>query len=156
MKSKILGCVLVLAMSLFIFNASQAQNKVISGKSNVTKLTLKPDYKRGLPPNLFVEMTFEDDNNNLILEANEGAILKLSISNKGKGPAQGLEIFIVDDQNDRELKIGDGQEIFYIYPDNSVDVVIPMEAGFDIKTADHRLEINVKEHFGYDMDPACC
>jgi hypothetical protein len=147
--------ILFVALICSMFTLSLfSQNKVISGKSQVTHLDLTPEYTRGLPPNLFVEMTFEDDNNNLILEANESAKLILNISNKGKGAAQGLKVFVVDDQNDREFKIGDGQEIFYIPAEQSVEVVIPIKAGFNIKTAEHKLEITVKEHFGYDMDPA--
>lgn len=150
---KIAYILLFISLGFIISSSIQAQ-KVISGKSSVTKLALTPEYERGLPPNLFVEMTFEDDNNNLILEATESARLILNISNKGKGSAQGLRVYVVDDQSDKELTIGDGQEIFYIHPDKSIKVVIALEAGFDIKTADHKFEINVKEHFGYDMDPA--
>ncbi|MDT8394740.1 MAG: caspase family protein [Bacteroidales bacterium] len=145
--------ILLIIIVITGLNDATAQ-KVISGKSSLTKLSLSPEYERGLPPNLYVEMTFEDDNNNLILEATESAKLILNISNKGKGAAQGLHVNVIDDRNDKNLKIGDGQEIFYVHPGKSVDVVIPLEAGFDIKTAEHKLEINVKEHFGYDMDPA--
>ncbi len=61
---------------------SEAQ-KVISGRSQSQKVTIKPEYARGLPPNLFVNLSFEDDNKNGILEANEKARLKLNISNEG-------------------------------------------------------------------------
>jgi len=145
--------------ALFLFfvvilaTTSQAQ-KVISGKSDNTRLTIKPEYKIGIPPNLFVEMSFEDDNNNLILEANEKARIILNIKNKGKGPAQGLVVTVKDNQNDPEFKLGDGQEIPFLYPDNTMKVTIPIQAGFNIQSAGHKLEINIKEHFGYDMDPA--
>ena len=69
----------------FMISGSYAQ-KTVSGKSESTRLVLKPKYKRGLPPNLFVNLSFEDDNNNGILEPDESAVIKLSITNKGKGP----------------------------------------------------------------------
>lgn len=128
--------------------------KVISAKSPNTRLTVKPEYKRGIPPDLYVEMNFEDDNNNSILEANESAKLTLLIKNKGKGPAQGLNVTVKDSIRDPEFKLGDGQEIPFLYPDNSINITIPIHADLNIKSAKHKLEINVKEYFGYDMDPA--
>jgi len=127
--------------------------KEISGKSQVTHLKITPEYKRGLPPILYVDMIFEDDNNNGIIEANENARLHLTISNKGKGPAQGLLVTLKSNINDPAFKIGDRQEIPFLYPDNDIQVTIPMQAGFSVNTAEHLIEINITEHFGYDMDP---
>jgi hypothetical protein len=117
-------------------------------------MTFTPDYKRGLPPNLFVELNFQDDNGNGILEAEESAELDLKITNKGKGPAQGLKVKVKDNISDRNLDISDDKEISYLQPDKSVTVTVPLKAGVDVKTAEHKLQINVTEHFGYDMDPA--
>jgi len=147
---KIFTC---LFLFIVMFISSGYGQKEISGKSTNTRLTIKPDYKRGIPPNLFVEMNFEDDNNNLILEANESARLILIIKNKGKGPAQGLNVTVKDNLKDPEFKLGDGQEIPFLYPDNNIKITIPIQAGFNIQSAEHKLEINVKEYFGYDMDP---
>jgi len=138
---------------LFTCSISFGQ-KTISGQSAPTKLKITPKYKRGLPPNLFVNLSFEDDNNNGILEPNEKAVLKLSITNKGKGAAQGLKIEVIDSQFDRNLVIRDGQIIPFIHPDQTVIVDIKLSAGFDVKTAEHKLSIKVSEHFGYDMDDA--
>ncbi len=140
---------------LLIFNAMKSEaQKVISGRSQPQKVSIKPEYERGLPPNLFINLSFEDDNKNGILEANESARLNLNISNKGKGPAQGLKINVKDDKIDAALSILDGQEIAFIYPGKSVVVTIELSAGMWIMSSDHKLQIDVKEHFGYDMDPA--
>ena len=40
-----------------------------------------------LPPNIFVELQFVDDNANGLLEAEENARLILKIRNEGNGPA---------------------------------------------------------------------
>ncbi len=130
-----------------------SQSNVISGKSQAVKFNLTPKFERGLPPNLFVNMVFEDDNNNGILEADEKARLNLVISNKGKGPAQGLKIKVINDTYDAALKISDGIEVPYLYPDQTTSVTVPIEAGREIKSSDHKLEISITEHFGYDMDP---
>ncbi|MBK6346833.1 MAG: caspase family protein [Bacteroidales bacterium] len=146
-------CFLVVGCFAFLPVKSFSQ-KVISGHSQAQKVTIKPEYKRELPPNLFVNLSFEDDNRNGILEASEKARLNLSITNKGKGPAQGLKITVKDNITDNDLTIRDGQEIAFIYPDKSATVTVELSAGMWIKSAEHKLQIDVKEHFGYDMDPA--
>ena len=108
----------------------------ISGKTSGHTFSYKPTYERGVPPNLFVDMSFADDNGNGILECSESANLKLQITNKGKGKAQGLKILIKDSFIDKNFTIGETSEIYFIQPDKTVDVEIPIKAGFDIKTAD--------------------
>jgi hypothetical protein len=52
-----------LFLFFILFTHTGFSQKVISDKSENTRLIIETDYKRGLTPNLFVEMTFEDDNN---------------------------------------------------------------------------------------------
>ncbi len=98
--------------------------------------------------------SFADKNNNGILEADESAKLQLSITNKGKGPAQGLKVQVNNDIYDPALKIIDGVEIPFLYPGQSTEVSISIQAGRQIKSAEHKLKISITEFFGYDMDPA--
>ena len=135
------------------------------------------EFKRGLPPNLFVELGFKDENDNGILEAGENGEIRLKITNKGKGKAQGLKVFVKksvalklqsngdekektvnvyleNEQVNENLKIKDQKSIKFLDPGETKQISIPLEAGLNIPTAEHKLEINVKEHFGYDMDPA--
>ena len=136
---------------LLAFTGSIMAQKVVSGKSKPTHVVLKPEYKRGMPPNLYVDLTYEDGNKNGILEPNEVSVLKLKITNKGKGPAQGLLIKVSDNVYDPEFHILDGQKIPYLYPGQTTEVNVPIKAGFDIKSKEHKLKISVSEHFGYDM-----
>lgn len=144
----------ILTGLLLLLIADGNAQKVISARSAVQRVTIKPEYSRGLPPNLFVNLSFEDDNKNGILEAGEKGRLTLNIMNKGKGPAQGLKITVKDNLKDTDLVIRDGQEVAFIYPDKTASIAVEIEAGMWIKTAEHKLQIDVKEHFGYDMDPA--
>ena len=146
--------IITVILFMFLFVSVTNAQKVISGKSSSTRLVLKPEFKRGLPPNLFVNMSFEDENNNGIIEADESAILVLSITNKGKGPAQDLLVKVKDETYDPEFLIDDVKKIPYIYPEQTTIVNIPIKAGFNIKSAEHKLEISVSEYYGYDMDPA--
>ncbi|NQT34894.1 caspase family protein, partial [bacterium] len=119
---------------------------------NTIKLWIR-ELIRGLPPNLLAELNFEDWNGNGILEANESATIEIAITNKGKGPAHRLEVVVEDDHHDTALALGK-QKINRLDPDKSFEVTILLTAGIDLKSAEHRLKINVLEYFGYDMDPA--
>lgn len=144
---------MLIIISIFGFIISYSQN-IISAKSKPAKLTLDPEYKRGLPPNLFAVLSFEDYNNNGILEANENAKIILEISNQGKGPARELRILVKDSINDPYLSIGMVDNIPFLLPEQSKKIVIPLLAGIDIKAAEHKISIEIKEFFGYDMSPA--
>lgn len=138
---------LILSISLFA-------QKTIEGTSTAKKITIEPKYEKGFPPNLFADLRFSDTNGNGIVESEESAELKLTITNKGKGKAQGLTILVEDDIMDKNFLIEDKKKVYFIDPEESVLIKIPIKAGFNVKTAEHKLKINVKEHFGYDMDPA--
>ena len=108
---------------------------------------------RGLPPDLFAELNFKDDNNNGILEALENATIFIKITNKGKGNAQDLKVHVEDNLTDNDLTIGDFS-LNLLEPGKSIDISIPIKAGLNIKTTEHRLKLKVAEYFGYDMDDA--
>jgi hypothetical protein len=128
--------------------------KVITGKSNSFNVDIHPKYELGLPPILFLDLSFKDENHNGILEAEEHAVLDLTISNKGNGVAQGLRIKVKDLNHDPALSVHDGQEIAFIYPDTSMTIHVDLKANRFIKSALHELKIIVSEHYGYDMDTA--
>jgi len=151
-KKQFIICFLLL---IILFKPVIISQQVISGSSEVQKFQMKPSYERGLPPNLFTDLQFSDANGNGIIEANENAELRLTITNKGKGVAQDLRIKVTDELTyDKDFRIGEGRDILYLHPDKSIEVTIPLYAGFDIRSAEHKLKISVLEHFGYDMDPA--
>lgn len=144
----------LLCISLIIISGSLFSQEEIRAKSEKYKFKYTPKYERGIPPNLFVDMSFSDENGNGILESNESAILKLQITNKGVGKAQGLNIKIKDNYYDNNFNIDKTSEIYFIQPEETKNIEIPIHTGFSVKTAEHKMEINVTEYFGYDMDPA--
>jgi hypothetical protein len=141
---------IICILSFSIISLSQ----VASGKSNTVTMKIEPKYEFTLPPNLFVDMDFKDDNGNGIIESDESAILTLNITNKGVGPAQGLKIKLTSQIYDPAFSIGPEISIKEIKPGESQKFEIPLKAGFNVKSNEHNLEINVTEYFGYDMDPA--
>jgi len=145
---------LLIIISIIAFLSPVQSQKVVSAKSQPTKIELNPEYKRGLPPILYASLSFEDDNNNSILEANEKAKITLDIRNQGKGPAQDLRVTVKDSIVDPNLLIGIVGKIPFLLPNEQTRIVIPLSAGMEIKSAEHKLTLEIKEYFGYDMDPA--
>ncbi len=110
---------------------------------------------RGLPPNLFADLEFIDDNRNGILESRESAKLKITLSNQGGGDALLLEVKIKPEKYDKSLRIENpNKKINVLHPSEKVVIEIPIATDIDLKTATHRLAINVSEYYGYDMEPA--
>ena len=144
---------LFLFLALLSWMMHTVAQTVVSGKSEPTKIFIKPEYKRGLPPILYADFEFNDENGNGIIEANEKATLSVLITNKGKGAAQDLAVSVGDNKPDRYFIIGSTGVIPFLMPDQSIKVVIPLEAGMEVRSEEHKLEINIREHFGYDMDP---
>ncbi len=146
---KIIYFFLVLNLSVSSFINAQS-----SGTSKTVDLNLSKPYIRGLPPNIFVELQFVDDNANGLLEAEENARLILKIKNEGSGPAQGLQISLKSNVSDPELQIEPNKLIRLIKPNETKVVEMKIKAGFFIKTNQHKIDINITEHFGFDMDQA--
>lgn len=119
---------------ILFFAGSVFSQKIISGKSLPMRFKIDTEYKRGIPPNLYVSLSFEDSNSNGILEADESAKLLVSIANKGKGPAYGLKILVNDNSTDLALKITDEMVIPVLNPDQSTVVDVPIKADRGIKS----------------------
>lgn len=109
---------------------------------------------RGFPPNLFAELAFNDDNGNGILEAEENAELSIKIINNGEGNAYDLKINIKDNNPDASFKYLNPEIIDILKPNKAKTINIPINTDIELKTLEHKLQIDVMEKFGYDMDPA--
>ncbi len=121
-----------------------------SSKTNVYTKYTRPD----LPPDLYAELKFNDDNTNGILEAHESSYLEVTITNKGGGEAQGLGLTVTDNLKSPDITIGSIKIDKVLKPGKSTSVKIPISTNKNIKTEQHRFEIAVTEYFGYDMDKA--
>lgn len=154
----------VWALDYFLISrtASKAKNRkpgeieMDVHKSDLLSFETQPKFisTRGLPPNLFADLAFNDANGNGIVEAGEKAEINITLSNQGKGNAMNLNVQVTDNFSDPSLKTGQVQEIPVIAPGGSVKITIPITTDMDLKTAEHKLQINVTEKYGYDMDPA--
>jgi len=128
--------------------------RIIKERSNAVDAKIEPTFEFTYPPVLYVNMEFKDETGDGVINANENAKLILEFFNRGSGPAQGLNITFKSNRRDPAFTISDAIYIPFIAPNSSHKVTIPMEAGFNVESLEHHIEINVTEHFGYDMDPA--
>lgn len=140
-----------LALLLVFMNIAVFSQERINSVSNNQKISFEPQFERGLPPELKSEISFDDGNNNNILEANETAFLKIKIWNEGVGPAQGVKI-IIQDNTGEGLDFIEEYTANFIFPNQIKTWEIPILAKHDIKTNKHNVEIKIEEHFGYDAD----
>lgn len=143
---------LYLAAALVLFNFLVFSQNEINSQSESKVVNFEPQYKRGLPPELTTEISFEDANKNNIFEANEYAILRVKLENIGLGPAQGIKINI-NDKTGAGFEFKDAISTYFIFPNQIKEFEIPIIANVDLKTAKHNIEIEISEHFGYDVDP---
>ncbi|MHC1703976.1 MAG: caspase family protein [Tenuifilaceae bacterium] len=110
---------------------------------------------RSLPPNLFADLEFIDDNKNGILENRENAKLKITLSNQGGGDAMLLKVNVMSNITEKSMKIDNAiQSINVLRPNEKKEIIVPITTDIDLKTETHRLAINVSENYGYDMEPA--
>jgi hypothetical protein len=110
---------------------------------------------RSLPPNLFADLEFIDDNHNGILEDRENAKLKITLSNQGGGDAMLMEVNVTSDMVDNSMKIYNAnQKINVLRPNEKIEIEIPITTDINLRTATHRFTISVSEYYGYDMEPA--
>ena len=87
------------------------------------------------------------------LEANENAQFKITITNKGLGPAQQVNVNIVDSIKDPAISfIDNNKTIPLIYPGKSESLVIKIHAGMGLMTAYNTFIISIRERRGFDCD----
>jgi hypothetical protein len=144
----------IVIFSFFIILRPSVYAQNIEGKSKPMQLNIVKPYIKDLPPNLYADIQFIDDNANGIIEAEEHARILLTIENKGKGPAQGLEVKVATEKYDPELQIVLPKVIRRIEPNEKREIEIGFKAGFNIKSSEHKIKIDILEHFGFDLDQA--
>jgi len=103
------------------------------------------------PPILEVEIAFNDENHDKILEADEKATIDVTIVNRGKGAAKGLDIAF-EPKKVKNLNYND-YFIEEIASGDSVVASIPIEAYVGIKSGKQNFIINFNELNGFRPDP---
>lgn len=103
-----------------------------------------------MPPHLSVEMEFVDDNGNGLLEALEGARLRLKIANDG-GTADRVQVKITPERSYKGLNVEKNEYITRVSKNSVEELIVPFSAALDVAEMDGvRYRINVHEPDGFD------
>ena len=138
---------------LFLFISIKSYSQ--TGKSGVKSVYISKIPKPTSPPNLVISnIVFNDQfgNNNAMLDANEKAELKFTISNEGTGEAYNLKVITKELNQIRGVVFEDEKNIGSILPGNKLNVTIPIQGLFQLETGKVEFEINVKEANAFDAD----
>lgn len=145
--SRFLPAVAVLCAALSISNKMSAQSAV-SGIISFSKDDITGIF---MPPELYVDIDFVDDNGNKILEAGESGYISLVLHNYG-GDARGVETLVAPHRSVRGLKCDTQTVKSDILADGSKELSFPISADLLIPTDSVLFDIKVREPMGYDID----
>lgn len=121
-----------------------------SAVTNTISFDLDDVNELYMPPHLSVEMEFVDDNGNGLLEALEGASLRLKITNDG-GTADRVQVTITPERNYKGLNVEKKEYITRVSKNSVQELIVPFSAGLDVAEMDGvRYRINVHEPDGFD------
>lgn len=143
---KMMKTFLPVVVMMLIPTALMAQSAV----TNTISFDLDDVNELFMPPDLRVDMEFVDDNGNGLLEALEGASLRLKITNDG-GTADRVQVTITPERNYKGLKVEKNEYITRVSKNSVQELIVPFSAGLDVVEMDEvRYRINIHEPDGFD------
>ena len=104
-----------------------------------------------MPPELYVDIDFIDDNGNKILEAGENGHIILKLENYG-GDANGVEVLVAPHDNVTGLRCDTRSLKSDILSGSRTELDFPISADVTIPTDSVWFDIKVREQLGYDID----
>jgi hypothetical protein len=103
-------------------------------------------------PKLTATVSFEDENENSLLDGGETSNIKITILNEGEGPAQGINIKTLVD-NELGLVFKQNTFIGAIEPNTEKTIAIPVKSLESILSSDRNFKIDIKEANGFNPLP---
>lgn len=122
-----------------------------SAVSKVISFTLEDVSELFMPPELYIDVDFIDDNDNKILEAREKGVIRLSLSNKG-GDADYVTVSVNPEVKYSGLQVQRTQIVTSVKSEEEKTIDFPIAALIDIPTDTLRFAIKVSEPLGFDLD----
>lgn len=133
------------------FLLSVVQVSAQSAESDVVVISFDDDAgELYMPPELYVDIDFDDADHNQILEAEEAGEICLRIRNKG-GAAERVSVKLEPEKAYDDLFIENNHLVTDIPKMGEVELTFPISAGIGIATDSLRFNISVSEPLGYDM-----
>lgn len=119
--------------------------------SEIVTFSLEDVSELFMPPELYVDIDFTDDNANKILEAQESGTIKLTLMNKG-GKSDAVTVSVNPVNQCKGLTFDKRLTKTSIDADGTSVLEFPIAAGIDIPTGSLEFAIKVSEPLGYDID----
>ena len=136
---------------IFINLSAQEVSEAVS-KSGYVSITKDPPK----PPFLVIDETtlkFTDADDNLKLNANEGAYISFTLLNKGQGPGLNLKVSMLESNKIPSIKYSEVTDIGKLEVNESRLVKIPLTAGMELADDQAKFIIKIDEANGFDSDP---
>jgi uncharacterized caspase-like protein len=149
---------IILLIVLFALQAPIYAQRNISAKSNVKQIQFKQTVNsEGVRFKAELEisnLTFNDDNNNGVLDANENSFITFTISNNGKGEASDVSVLLEPKRKMPEgMQFEGTTSIGIIYPEQSTQVFIPIAGLNNLESASNVFLIRIIEKSGFNPSP---
>jgi len=142
----------LLTIILLQINFANAQEVVSavsqSGYVNITKDPPKPPYLEIVKGSL----SFQDENDNGKIDANEKAVIYFQLKNTGMGPGLNLKVSATELNGVHDLEIKENY-IGQLKVGEELQVQIPLVAGMNLPNGTADFQIKVDEANGFDSDP---
>ena len=144
---------------IFLFLSGFSQNQqVISGKSafkpvKAGKVQAAKKVKE-VPDLIIKEEVFEDPNNTNIIDGNENSSIRFKIENLGKGIAKYVTVHVsLKNKMIQGLEYRASTIVGQISPNETKDVVVPIQGKIDLEKGLAEFKIEVREDQGFDAFP---
>ena len=144
--------------SFLYFSGFTQENQVISGKSafKPVKAGMVREVKKvKMIPDLIIrEEVFEDPNGNNLIEGNENSVIRFKIENIGNGEAKYVVVHVsLKNKVIRGLEYRASTQVGQINPNETKEVVIPIQGKIDLEHGLAEFKIEVREDQGFDAFP---
>lgn len=140
-------------IALFIFSVLLvAANKVIaqSANSGIITFSVQDVTPIFMPPELYIDVDFIDDNDNKILEALENGTIRLDLSNRG-GDAKDVEVTVTP-LKAKGIDFNSQSFTTSVKTNEHAILDFPISASINVPTDSIKFSIKVSESLGYDLN----
>ena len=147
MKKMILFAGLIIFSHLLMAQVTSGVSQ--SGYVSITKDPPKPPYLEIVNGSL----SFQDENDNGKIDANEKSVIYFQLKNTGMGPGLNLKVSVTEKNGIGGLQINDGNYIGKLNINEERQVQVPVYAGMGLPNGRALFQIKVDEANGFDSDP---
>ena len=146
----------ILSLSVAVLVGCFTMEKTAQAQSTVTPVvsfSLEDVTEMFMPPELYVDIDFTDDNGNQILEAKEKGMIILTLKNRG-GKADNVVVSVLPDRTYDGISFTKQSETTKVLSNGETSLNFPIAAEINVPTDSVRLNIKVSEPLGFDIEAA--